>query len=257
MARIAAGTFMERRFGASAAAVSAALVNAGKEAHIRSLDAKDGSRLKSNHPYGSTFWLALPDEVVTRLLPLLEDAVPFPPQGAQYELLFWEDLAILPVKVIDGGAREGRMRARMSKLRSRLTSVNLPAKPEASLFDNIEGFRVEDFERAALANVERARKAMGDKTAAMIIAAFACNPKSGLQTVEVGIGTFDDRGFIRFTDSERLSILNAPAAATKPVPVAGDSFTDAPRPKPMLGLVEEDTTATGEDEGHYDGPSSR
>ena len=247
MAEIVAGTFMERRFGVSAAQVSTALVKAGKEAHIRSLDAKDGSRLKSNHPYGSTFWLALPDEVVTRLLPLLDDAIPFPPKGAQYELLFWEDLAILPVKVIDGGAQEGRMRARVSKLRSRLTSVNVPPKPKPSLFDDIEGFRVEDYESEALANVERARKAMGDKTAAMIIAAFACSPKSGLQVVEVGIGTFDDRGFIHFADSERLSILESPAAATKPGPVAGDSFTDARRPKPMLGLVEDDTAAIGDD----------
>lgn len=242
------GTFMERQFGDRAPAVAAALVAAGQEAHTRSLDAKFGSRLKTNHAYGGTFWLALPEEVVERLLPILDDAAPYPPQGSQYDLLLWNGIAILPVKVIDGAARGGLMRARTSDLRSRLTSVNLPGEREPTLLDGLDGFGGGELEHEALASVERARKALGDVAQTIVLAACACNPKSGLQVVEVGVATLDDDGFIFFADSQRLSVIEPPAATAKPTLVAGENFDDAPRPKPMLGLVEEANTASGEDQ---------
>lgn len=249
-------TFTERRFGEAAPAVTAALVRAGQEAHARSLDAKIGSRLKSNHAYGSTFWLALPQEVVACLLPLLDGAIPFPPHGSQYELLVWKGIAILPVKVIDGATRHGRMRARLSHLRTSLTSVNMPEPPEATLLDQLPGFQIDDFEQEALNVVENARKALLDIATTMVVAAYACNATGGLQVVEVGIATLDEGGFIHFSDSQRLSIVEPAAKSAKPVPVAGDSFTSAPRPKPALGLVEDERTATGEaqPEGQVDAP---
>jgi hypothetical protein len=245
---ILCGTFMERHFGGLASDVSAALVAAGLEAHARSLDAKIGSRLRSNHPYGGTYWLALPDEVVARLLPLLEDSVPFPPAGSQYDLVLWNQIAILPVKVIDGGTRGGVMRVRSSELRSRLTSVNVPVTPEPTLLDHLDGFGVDEFDDEALAAVERARKALGDVATTIVVAAYACNPTSGLQAIEVGIATLDDDGFIQFSDSQRLAVIKPSVAPTRPMPVAGDSFDAAPRPKPTLGLIEEDKTASGDDE---------
>lgn len=235
---------MERRFGVLAPAVTAALVAAGKEAHTRSLDAKFGSRLKTNHAYGGTYWLALPEEVVARLLPILEAAVPYPPQGSQYELVLWNGIAILPVKVIDGAARDGRMRARTSDLRSRLTSVNPPHAPEPTLLDDLDGFGADDFELKALARVESARKVLGDVAQTIVVAAYACNPKSGLQVVHVGVATLDADGFIHFSDSQRLSVLDLPNTSAKPMPAAGASFDALPRPKPILGLVEEPNAAS-------------
>lgn len=245
MTEILSGTFMERQFGDLASDVSAALVAAGMEAHTRSLDAKVGSRLKTNHAYGGTFWLALPEEVVERLLPILEDAAPYPPRDSQYDLLLWKGVAILPVKVIEGASRDGLMRARTSDLRSRLTSVNMPGDPEPTLLDGLDGFGTGDFECDALALVERARKALGDVAQTIVVAAYACNSKSGLQVVEVGVATLDAEGFILFSDSQRLSVIQPPATTAKPTLVAGDNFADAPRPKPILGLVEEATTASG------------
>lgn len=241
-------TFMERRFGASASDVSTALVAAGHEAHVRSLEAKVGSRLKSNHAYGGTFWLALPEEVVARLLPLLEDATRYAPEGSQYELVVWDGIVILPVKAIDGAARNGRMRAHTSHLRARLTSVNIPEPPEPTLLDDLADFGSNDFEQVALAAVERARKALGDITTTTIVAAYECNASSGLQVVEVGLATLDEDGFIHFSDSQQLSIIDPPATPTRPKLVAGEKFDDAPRPAPILDLVEQATTAAGEDQ---------
>jgi hypothetical protein len=241
-------TFMERHFGEHSTAVSSALVAAGNEAHARSLDAKIGSRLRSNHAYGSTFWLALPQEVVARLLPILDDAVPFPPRGAQYELLVWNGIAILPVKVMESGRHDGRMRARISDLRSRLTRVNVAAAPELTLFDGVEGLALDEFEEETRQAVEAAQAAIGNVAMKMIVAAYACNPKSGLRVVRIGIGTLDAEGHINFSDSEQLSLIEPSNGAIKPMPVAGERFDAAPRPRPFLEPVEEAKTGTGDEE---------
>lgn len=239
-------TFMERHFGHVAAEVEAELVLAGKEAHTRSLDAKIGSRLKTNHPYGGTFWLALPEEVVARLVPLLGGATPFPPHGSQYELVVWNGLAILPVKVIDGAARGGQMRARVSHLRTRLTNINVAEPAEETLFDSLPEFQLDETEADSLASVNAARSAFGDVAQTMIVAAYACNPKGGLQAVEVGIARLDEDGFIQFTESQRLSLIGAPTPETKPNLVAVESFNSGHPPKPALGLVAKDKVASGE-----------
>jgi hypothetical protein len=241
-------TFMERHFGEDSQAVSAALVAAGNEAHTRSLDAKVGSRLKSNHAYGSTFWLALPQEVVARLLPILDDAVPFPPRGAPYELLVWNGIAILPVKVMESGKRDSRMRARISDLRSRLTKVNVLTAPEPTLFDDLDEFTLDEVEEEARRVAEAARSAIGNMSKKMVVAAYQCNPASGLRVVRVGIATLDADGHINFSDSEQLSLIESSNLTSKPTEVAGETFDAAPRPKPVLEVVREEKTAMGEDE---------
>ena len=248
MTEILAATFMERHFGDHAQEVADALVAAGNSAHGRSLDAKIGSGLKSDHAYGSTYWLALPEEVVARLLPILDGATPFPPRGAQYELLVWNDIAILPVKVVENGKRDGRLRARISGLRARLTRMNVPKPPEPTLFDDEAGLAVEEFEVEARKVAEAAQAAMGNVASKMVVAAFGCNSKSGLRIVRVGIATLEADGHINFSDSEVLPLVEPSDTHGKPTGVAGETFDAAPRPKPFLEVVEEDTTATGDEE---------
>lgn len=246
-------SFMRRHFGDDSQAVSAALVAAGSEAHARSLEAKIGSRLKSNHAYGSTFWLALPQEVVARLVPILEDAVPFVPDGAPYELLVWNGIAILPVKVMETGKRDNRMRTRNSDLRSRLTRVNVLAVPHPTLFDDLDELTVDEFEQKTRKVAEAARSAIRNVATKMVVAAYQCNPKSGLRIVRVGVATLDADGNINFSDSEVLSVIEPSDTHAKPTGVAGETFDAAPRPKPFLEVVDEDTTAMG-DEEQADGP---
>lgn len=248
MTETLSASFMERHFGESYQAVSAALIAAGGEAHIRSLDAKRGSRLRSNHAYGSTFWLALPQEVVDRLLPILEGAVPIPPRGAPYELLVWNEIAILPVKVLEAGKRDTRMRARVSDLRSRLTKVNVSAASQPTLFDGCDDVPLDEFEEEARRVADAAREAIGSLAAKMVVAAYQCNPKSGVRAIRVGIATLDPDGYINFSDSEFLSLVERFDTNVKPVQVSGETFDAAPRPKPLLEVVEEETTATGDDE---------
>jgi hypothetical protein len=239
-------TFMQRHFGDEAQRVAAALVDAGNEAHLRSLDAKTGSRLRTNHAYGSTFWLALPQEVVARLLPILDGSVTFPPRGAPYELLAWNGIAILPVKVMEAGMRDSRMRARHSQLRSSLTQVNLPKTPEPTLFDDPDGIALDEFEDGTREATDAAREAIARIAGKTLVAAYSCSPKSGLQSLRVGIATLDTDGQINFSDSERLSLIQTPVAASMLTTATGATFDAAPRPKPLLEFVEEAATATGE-----------
>lgn len=247
---------MERHFGEHSGACKSAFVEAGQEAHARSLDAKTASRLKSNHAYGSTFWLALPEEVVSRLLKILPGAMPFPPKGAQYDLLVWDGIAILAVKVLEDGKRGGMLRARVSDLRTRLTRVNGPARPQATLFDDPDDLSLDELGREVGKVAEAARGAIGNVATKMVIAAYACSAKSGLQVVRVGIATLQADGTINFSDSEQLSLIEQIDTASTPKLVAGESFDDAPRPKPFLEAVEDETTATGEvePEDNPDGP---
>lgn len=240
-------SFTERTFKENAAPVAAALVAAGVGAHDRSAAAQHGSELMTKQPYGSTYWLALPDEVIKRVQGLLEGAALFAPDGAQYKLIVWNDALILPVKVIKGRKNDGRLRIRASHLRETLTKVNMPGSPQAHLFIGDEEKARREFEEAAIAVVEAARYEIGSIVSNAIIAAYECTHEGGLQMVRVGIGNLDEDGYINFTDSERLSIV-PPVEGTTPVEVVGESWSDGPKPTPKLEALDEDVTATGEDE---------
>jgi hypothetical protein len=240
-------SFTERVFEEKAAAVAAALVMAGQKAHDRSAAAQHGSELKTKQPYGNTYWLALPEEVIKRVQGLLEGAASYDPEGAQYKLIVWNDILILPVKVLKGRKSKGRLRIRTSHLRETLTRVNMPDAPEAHLFINDEEKARREFEEAAIAVVEEARQDLGNIVSHVIIAAYECNHDGGLQTVRVGVGNLDLDGYIDFTDSERLSLV-PPVEGTKPVEAAGESWSNAPKPTPNLEPLDDEVTATGEDE---------
>ena len=248
-------TFMERTFDGDAAEVAAALVEGGQVAHERAQAAQDGSRLKSKQPYGSTYWLALHEEVVSRLADSLNGALVYPPRGAQYKLIVWNGRIILPVKVIDGGSRDGRLRIRTSKLRSALTNVNMPEAPEPNLFEDDDEV-MQAFQDEILQVIETARASIDIIASSVLVAAYACSSQGGLQMVEVGIATLDFDGYIDFTDSERLSIIAPPTVGTKPTEAVGESWTNAPKPKPFLEVVDGEGTQTATGDVESDDPDA-
>lgn len=239
-------SFTQRMFGDDAQGVAFDMVEAGRVAHTDAQAAQDGSRLDTHQPYGSTYWLALHNEVVSRLCQRLEGAVAFTPRGAQYDLVLWNELIILPVKVLDSWARNGVLRIRTSQLRANLASVNVPAPPTLSLFDDEESQR--DLADQALEVAKLAQAAFDNVATKVLIAAYACSVRGGLKIVEVGIGTLDQHGEIDFSDSERLSVAAQPTAGTGLVEVAGDSWSRTPKPKPVLEAVDVEKVAIGADE---------
>lgn len=244
-------SFMERTFGDVADEISAAFVAGGLRSHQRAQAAQDASELHSNQPYGSTYWLALHEEVVGRLLAILPGSLVFPPKGAQFQLVVWEGRIILPVKLIDGGKRDGRPRIRTSRLRSTLTSVNMPEAPAPTLFDDQKD-ALESVEEAMLDVIIEAMASIDNIASSVILAAYGCTPKAGLQLVEVGIATLDEDGYIDFSDSARLSLIAPPVEGTDLTEVAGDTWTNTPKPRPFLEVVRDDDEATGTDDANPD-----
>jgi hypothetical protein len=236
--------FMERCFGEESAAVSAALVAAGQAAHSRALNAKEASELETNHAYGATFWVALAEEVATRLAPLLPGCELLEPSGSQYDLLLWNGSAILPIKV-ERKAAAGPLRARWSLLRQRLMGVNPPAERLATLFDGMELETLEP-EDEGLAIVTRARRALGDQATAMVVAAFVCSATGGMRYIEVGLATLASDGEVVFSESQPLSIMTTVSPAAAQDVVSAPAFDAGASPKPSIGLVESVATATGE-----------
>ncbi|MCK5891704.1 hypothetical protein [Aeromicrobium sp.] len=231
-------SFMSSQFGDVADDVAAALVAGGWEAHARSADAQDGSRLETNQPYGSTLWLAIHDEVISRMLPLLDGATIVPTPGGQYRVIVWGTTMILPLTVRERRTPGGHLRTRASQLRTNLTSVNIPAEPDWMLFGG------EDEEASQLEAVEQARLQAG--VTATVVVAYRCDPTTGLRHVEAGLATLEEDGTIIFTDSEALETATPNSIRPHLTAADGGSFDDAPLPKPDLGLVEDDDAA---DEG--------
>lgn len=223
-------SFMPRQFAELADAVSTALVEAGWEAHARSADAKDGSRLETNHAYGGTLWLAIHEEVTARLAPILEGSVSVGTEGGQYRVLVWEGVMILPVTVKEHRTRDGHLLTRASGLRDRLMSVNMPAPPEPSLFGEEDDYEVQ------LRIAEAAREQLGGVTTTVVVA-YRCSPTTGIEFVEAGLATLGDDGSILFTESELLEISPTSIAQPQPILAGGETFSSAPMPKPALGLV--------------------
>ena len=241
-------TFTERVFNADSAEVSVALVAAGLKAHDWSLAAQHGSGRSTGEPYGATFWKALPDEVGKLLCDLLDGARMYRPRGAQYSLILWGGTLILPVKIKPRGKRDPRPRITTSHLRQTLTRVNMPDAPQTDLFISDEEQALRDFEEAAIAVVEKAKFELGNIVSQVIIVVYECNRHGGLQMVEVGIGNLDEDGYIEFTDSERLSLVAAPAEGIKPVEAVGESWHNVPRPAAKLEALDDNVAATGENE---------
>ena len=239
--------FTERVFEAEAAAVRAGLVAAGLMAHDWSMAAQVGSGRPTGEPYGATFWKALPDEVGKLVCQLLDGARMHKPRNAQYNLILWNGMLILPVKIKPRGKRDPRSRITTSDLRRTLTSVNMPAAPEKDLFVTDEEEALLEFEEAAIAVIEKAKYDLDNVVSQVIIVAYECARRGGLQSVEVGFGNLDHDGYIVFSDSEPLSVI-PPAEGSKPVEAVGESWTNSTKPPLNLEARDEDVTATGEDE---------
>jgi hypothetical protein len=254
-------TYMDRHFGELAEDAARVFIDAGRTTHDRSADAKDASGLQTNEVYGASFWLNLPRQVSGRLEPLLSGCERIQPPSSRYSLLVWNGTVVFPVKIMDRSSRRAdSMRVRPSDLRRHLFALNPPVEHDLSLLDVMEGYDETHLELQARSIADDARVALGSSADSMMIAAYVCTADGGLQEVHVGTGTLDAEGYILWSERQSLSLLDKLDVAGTPQLVAGESFADAPAPKPALGLVEDESEATGTRDGasmDADGPRLR
>jgi hypothetical protein len=239
-------TYLDRHFGELAADAAHVFIDAGRATHDRSAEAKDASGLKTNEVYGASFWLNLPRLVSGRLELLLPGCVRIQPPSSRYSLLVWNGTVIFPVKIMDRSAkRADSMRVRVSDLRRQLFALNPPAELDMSLLDLIEDYDEKDLQLRAETIADDARVALGSSADSMMIIAYVCTADGGLLEVHVGTGTLDHEGYILWSERQSLSLVDELDLVGRPQLVAGETFTDAPTPKPALGLMENENEATG------------
>jgi len=175
----------KRHFGEHWEAIATGLLYAGASAHERALSAKDASRLNTNEPYGSTYWLALPQEVVHELGTIPTIAV-IRPKGARYSLATIGDSLLFPFRFGNRSKGVDGIRLRPSSLRARIMAIR--DFPGGDVQDPI------DFGPAFTRPNDPARLAETQGSIKRTISvAFDCEPRVGLRHIYIGEADFDEK----------------------------------------------------------------
>ncbi len=207
-------------------AVMKALVAAGRSAHERSLEAKAGSRLKTNDAYGATFWLSLPQELVAHLA-FLPAAELLHPHRSRYDLIVFRDTVVLPVKMGADSTGPDNIKLRPSAVRQRLFRLE---KRESAM-------QTLDFEEFDLGQ-DSAATDFGSASSLALVA-FDCTARGGLQHIYVGDALMMTDGAVIWTYKEELP-LAALTGDTSSLTLISDRpaprFDDATPPAPVLEL---------------------
>lgn len=259
-------SFLERRFGDLAPRVAAALEEAVEEMYRRAMDAKAGSRLKTNQAYGATAWLALPHLVAEYVGDIFPDSRLLRPLHSQYPLLVLDEMIVLPaITITSRKSATNAVQLRPSDMRDSLLALNEIVSPQATVFD-----AVADNERAAAAhargeepdtvsvaqlNAEHAadvaRAALSSKAKSTMVVAVVCTASTGPQLIHIGYGAMDADGFITWeseTEHQVLVLADNPAHPTTEADVLGpvsEIAAFASGPKPVAGLALHEQTPTG------------
>ncbi len=216
------------RFGDHSIEVMKALVAAGRAAHERSRDAKDGSKLKSNDAYGSSFWLCLPEELVNTLS-FLPAAEILRPKRSRYDLLVFNGAVMFPAKCANDSGGPDKLKLRTSRLRTQLFSL------ESRFVHEVLDFG--DFDFDAAKDTPPLVPDFGSATALVLIA-YDCSARGGLQSIYIGEAKLLEDGTVNWLYREELplrTLTEGPSALTL-VDSAAPRFDNAPIPEAALEL---------------------
>lgn len=184
-------------FGSHSLAVMKALVSAGKEAHLRSLDAKEGSRLPSNDAYGATFWLSLPEEIASHLS-FLPGSEVVHPSRSRYDLVVFENAMIFPSKMGSDSGGPDYMKLRPSRIRHKVFSLHDRESASYPLdFSTLEMPEEDEY-------VSRPTE-FGSATT-LIFVAYDCTARGGLQHIHVGEADLLEDGTVVWRYREELPL---------------------------------------------------
>lgn len=213
-------------FGDHSLPVMQALVAAGRAAHERSLEAKTGSKLKTNDAYGATFWLSLPQELVTHLA-FLPEAELLHPHRSRYDLIVFRDTVVLPVKMGADSTGPDNIKLRPSAVRQRL--FRLEKRDSAMQTLDFDEF---DFGQDTAATDS-------GSASSLALVAFDCTARGGLQHIYVGDAIMMNDGAVIWTYKEELP-LAALTGDTSSLTLISDQsaprFDDATPPSTVLEL---------------------
>lgn len=217
----------ESKFGASADEVLSGVVRACILAQESASDAQAGSRLRSNEPFGATFWVALGENAA----PELASVPGFSkkrPKGSRFDIPSINGTTILATKCAsNAGPERDRLKVRWSAFRDdQLKDVERPADAVLALDEWIE-------EEPPLTRPDA-------PTNSAVLIVVVASAEGGLQRIYIGDGYLEDDGRVRWIYCEAVPLeASAPVTAVS-VPEARPRFDEAPMRDLDLGMHEVD-----------------
>ncbi|WP_336644619.1 hypothetical protein [Microbacterium sp. USHLN186] len=217
------------RFGDAAPTVAEALIRAGRSAHDTSADTKAASGLRTDEPYGATFWQVLALGVVEELAEV-QNVRKIRPKGSRFYLPVVGGTTIYAAKCASqSGPEADRLVIRWSQFRDELLS-DVERRPEEYL-PLPEWQDDEDAEELASPTSE---------AEAVVLVAFVASDRAGLERIHIGDGYLDAHGGVIWIHHEELPVevevnLGAANATSQP-----RRFDEAPMKDLDMGVRGDD-----------------
>jgi hypothetical protein len=232
--------WMESAFGDDCSGVAAALARAATTAQTDGHEAKAGSRLPTNEPYGATVWLAFARETVIELEELGAEVVR--PKGSRYRVGVVNGTLVLSIKL--PASRKGVEDMKISSaVRRRI--LRLAPVYEHNTLDFGDDFELTDSDGHVVEDTE-----FGTATRA-VLAVLEGSARSGVEHLHIGDVRVGESGEVLWLHREELPTANGIATDAGLVAInferPAESFAAGELPRTMLGLVANDGIADNDD----------
>ncbi|KJL24203.1 hypothetical protein [Microbacterium foliorum] len=222
------------RFGDAAPTVAAALIRAGRSAHDTSADTKATSGLRTDEPYGATFWQVLALGVVEELAEV-QNVRKIRPKGSRFHLPVVAGTTIYAAKCASqSGPEADRLVIRWSQFRDELLS-DVERRPEEYL--PLEEWQDDEGTEELVSPTSEAE--------AVVLVAFVASDRAGLERIHIGDGYLDGNGAVIWLHHEELPVevaldLDVTDEASEP-----RRFDEAPMRSLDMAVREDDDLARG------------
>jgi|GEM_PF-5744897 len=222
------------RFGEAAPTVAAALIRAGRSAHDTSADTKATSGLRTDEPYGATFWQVLALGVVEELAEV-QNVRKIRPKGSRFPLPVVGVTTIYSAKCASqSGPEADRLVIRWSQFRDDLLS-DVERRPE-------EYLPLADWQDDAGAEELASPRSEAE---AVVLVVFVASDRSGLERIHIGDGYLDADGSVIWIHHEELPVeaeidLGAATHVSEP-----RRFDEAPMKNLDMSVRDDDDLAAG------------
>lgn len=229
-------SWMRRAFSGVSEGVSLAISRAAGTAQADGTEAKAGSRLPTNEPYGATVWLAFAREVASELEAVGAESVR--PKGCRYRLAIVNGTLVLAVK-LPAGSRGVEHIVITSEIRQRILQLS-GASADVTL-DFGDDFKLTDDEGRAVADEGE----FGNATRAVLVV-LEGSSRGGVERIHIGDVFVGEQGKVSWVHREELPIQTSAQSHTGLISLERDprpSFADGAVPEPKLDLVAEDGIA--------------
>ncbi|WP_277959799.1 hypothetical protein [Frigoribacterium faeni] len=192
---IGGSQWFHSRFGDDAPAVATALIRAGRTAHDTSADTKATSGLRTDEPYGATFWQVLALGIVEELAKI-QNVRKIRPMGSRFDIPVVGATTIYAAKCASqSGPEADHLVIRWSQFRDQLLS-DVERRPDdyLPLDEWHDGEEVDELVSPA------------SEDDAVVLVAYVASDRAGLERIHVGDGYLDSNGAVIWIHHEELPV---------------------------------------------------